>query len=143
MLAYDHRILIYPDFGNRPGGEFTGELKGLIAAAYSLGAVLSLPFIGVINEKLGRRWSIFGGSAIMVAGSIIQGFSVNGESTHSESLKPIANQRQLACISPLESCLALAFRRVLCLDLPSSASSATPRSVHISPAFSTSHFTLV
>lgn len=74
-----YQTLIHLDFADRLNGEFTGELKGIIAAAYSLGAMLSLPLIGIINDKLGRRWSIFGGSAIMVMGSIIQGFSVNGE----------------------------------------------------------------
>jgi len=52
-----------------------GSLKGIIAAAYSLGAVLSLPFIPIVNDKFGRRWSIFGGSVVMVIGAIIQGFS--------------------------------------------------------------------
>ncbi|KAL2256589.1 hypothetical protein VTK26DRAFT_1434 [Humicola hyalothermophila] len=52
-----------------------GDLKGIIAAAYSLGAVLSLPLIPIVNDKFGRRWPIFGGSVIMVIGAIIQGFS--------------------------------------------------------------------
>lgn len=55
-----------------------GGLKGIIAAAYSLGAIFSLPFIGVVNDKFGRRWSIFGGSVIMVIGALIQGLSING-----------------------------------------------------------------
>lgn len=54
-----------------------GSLKGIIAAAYSLGAILSLPFIPIVNDKFGRRWSIFGGSLIMVAGALIQGFSTH------------------------------------------------------------------
>ncbi|KAK0669796.1 general substrate transporter [Cercophora samala] len=54
-----------------------GALKGIIAAAYSLGAILSLPFIPVINDKFGRRWSIFGGSVVMVIGAIVQGVSVH------------------------------------------------------------------
>jgi sugar porter (SP) family MFS transporter len=53
----------------------TGSLKGIIAAAYSLGAILSLPFIPIVNDKFGRRWSIFGGSVIMVIGALIQGFA--------------------------------------------------------------------
>ncbi|KYG13808.1 hypothetical protein FVEG_14129 [Fusarium verticillioides 7600] len=76
-LRYLYLMLFQTYFADRLNGEFTGELKGIIAAAYSLGAMLSLPLIGIINDKLGRRWSIFGGSAIMVMGSIIQGFSVN------------------------------------------------------------------
>ncbi|OLN81196.1 Lactose permease 27 [Colletotrichum chlorophyti] len=56
-------------------GDPQGSLKGIIAAAYSLGAILSLPFIPIVNDKFGRRWSIFGGSAIMILGAIIQGAS--------------------------------------------------------------------
>ncbi|KAF2258984.1 general substrate transporter [Lojkania enalia] len=54
-----------------------GSLKGIIAAAYSLGAILSLPFIPWVDNKFGRRGSIFIGSAIMVIGAIIQGFSTH------------------------------------------------------------------
>ncbi|KAI1505987.1 guanine deaminase [Biscogniauxia marginata] len=54
-----------------------GPLKGIISAAYSLGAILSLPFIGIVNDRFGRRWSIAGGSMIMVIGALIQGFSVH------------------------------------------------------------------
>lgn len=56
-----------------------GSLKGIIAAAYSLGAILSLPFIPIVNERFGRRWSIFGGSLVMVVGALIQGFSQHGK----------------------------------------------------------------
>ncbi|KAF2193108.1 general substrate transporter [Zopfia rhizophila CBS 207.26] len=58
-------------------GNPQGSLKGIIAAAYSLGAILSLPFIPIVNDKFGRRGSIFGGSVIMIIGAIIQGFSQN------------------------------------------------------------------
>ncbi|KAI1077741.1 guanine deaminase [Whalleya microplaca] len=58
-------------------GDPQGSLKGIIAAAYSLGAIASLPFIGVVNDKCGRRYSILGGSIIMVIGALIQGLSVN------------------------------------------------------------------
>ncbi|RYP80344.1 hypothetical protein DL769_002524 [Monosporascus sp. CRB-8-3] len=61
-------------------GNPQGSLKGIIAAAYPLGAVLSLPLIPVINDRFGRRWSIFVGSSIMVVASLIQGFATNGSS---------------------------------------------------------------
>ncbi|KAI1437863.1 general substrate transporter [Xylaria sp. CBS 124048] len=54
-----------------------GATQGIIAASYSLGAIISLPIIGIVNDKFGRRWSIFGGSAIGVIGALIQGLSVN------------------------------------------------------------------
>ena len=55
-----------------------GSLKGIIAAAYSLGAILSLPFIPMVDNWVGRRGSILVGSIIMVIGAIIQGLSTNG-----------------------------------------------------------------
>ncbi|KAK3375512.1 general substrate transporter [Lasiosphaeria ovina] len=58
-------------------GDPQGALKGIIAAAYSLGAILSLPFVPRINDRFGRRWSIFGGSVVMVIGALIQGFSTH------------------------------------------------------------------
>ncbi|CAJ2509990.1 Uu.00g058900.m01.CDS01 [Anthostomella pinea] len=54
-----------------------GALKGIISAAYSLGAILSLLFIGIVNDKFGRRGFIARGSLIMVIGALIQGLSVN------------------------------------------------------------------
>jgi len=56
-------------------GNPKGALKGIIAAAYSLGAILSLPFIPMINNRFGRRWSILGGSLVMITGALIQGFA--------------------------------------------------------------------
>jgi sugar porter (SP) family MFS transporter len=55
----------------------TGSLQGIIAAIYSLGAICSLPFVPLVNDKLGRRMAICGGSCVMVFGSILQGFSQN------------------------------------------------------------------
>lgn len=64
-------ILIYLDFGNCFGGEFIGEFKGFIVVVYLFGVVFLFFFIGVINEKFGWRWFIFGGFVIMVVGFII------------------------------------------------------------------------
>ena len=52
-------------------------MKGIIAAAYNLGAIVSLPLVPIVNDKLGRRWSIMIGSLIMCVGAIIQCFAVN------------------------------------------------------------------
>lgn len=68
------RFLTNPDFG-----EPQREMQGFIAASYSLGAILSLPFVPIINERFGRRWAIAIGSVIMVIGSIIQCFAQNSE----------------------------------------------------------------
>lgn len=50
-----------------------------MAAAYPLGAIVSLPLVPLINDRLGRRWSIFIGSLIMVVASLIQFFATNGK----------------------------------------------------------------
>jgi MFS family permease len=56
-------------------GEPSGSLLGIIGAAYSLGAICSLPFVPIVNDRFGRRWAIFFGSWVMVFGSLLQGFS--------------------------------------------------------------------
>ncbi|KAF2788959.1 MFS general substrate transporter [Melanomma pulvis-pyrius CBS 109.77] len=56
-------IDLLPDYGNPQG-----FLKGIISAVYSLDAILSLPFIPYVNDKLGRRGSIFGGSLVIILG---------------------------------------------------------------------------
>jgi MFS family permease len=66
------------DFADQPNGEISSTMTGLIAAVYWIGGAIAFPFIGIINDRFGRRWSIFVCSAIMIAGAIIQGFSVNG-----------------------------------------------------------------
>ncbi|KAI0470613.1 general substrate transporter [Xylariaceae sp. FL0804] len=59
-------------------GNPTGGYKGILASALPLGACVGLPFIPLVNDNLGRRWCVMVGSLIMIAGSIIQGFAVNG-----------------------------------------------------------------
>ncbi|KAJ5243807.1 hypothetical protein N7489_003903 [Penicillium chrysogenum] len=51
------------------------NIKGLLGAAYSLGAILSLPFVPYVNQLVGRRWTIMFGSGVSLVGAIIQGFS--------------------------------------------------------------------
>ncbi|KAH8654933.1 hexose transporter-like protein [Tricladium varicosporioides] len=52
-------------------------LKGFVNSSYQLGSVIGVPFAPWISQKFGRRWSIMGGSIIMVFGSIIQGCAQN------------------------------------------------------------------
>jgi len=74
---------IVSDFGKPTGklvkgaAEYAVEanLKGFLGASYSLGAILSLPFVPYVNQKFGRRWSIMFGSCISVVGAILQGFA--------------------------------------------------------------------
>jgi MFS family permease len=84
-------MLIIADFGRpdpdpKNGYTLEPQLLGLVSAAYSLGAICGLPFIGVFNQHFGRRWSIMFGSWVMVAGALLQGFSINSESTGTEEI---------------------------------------------------------
>ncbi len=59
--------------------EPSGSLKGIISASYSLGAILALPFVPLINDRFGRRWCIMVGSIFMIIGSFLQGFANGGK----------------------------------------------------------------
>lgn len=85
------------------------ELLGIVAAAYSLGAILSVPFVPIVAQKFGRRWSIMLGSMIMVLGSILQGFAVNGEQVQEVPKKfhLMMSQRQCTSLQECYSDLAL------------------------------------
>ncbi|KAF9035880.1 hexose transporter [Panaeolus papilionaceus] len=52
-------------------------LLGLMSAIYSAGAIVSLPFVPLVTDGLGRRWAIFIGSLIMVVGAILQTLAKN------------------------------------------------------------------
>lgn len=75
------------DFGSPTGNIKNGvpeyaidpQLKGFLGAAYSLGAICALPFIPWVNQRFGRRWTIFIGSMISLVGALIQGFSNGGK----------------------------------------------------------------
>ena len=54
------------------------SLLGIISSSYQLGSILAVPFAPMVNNRLGRRWSIMIGSLVMCVGSIIQGFSQHG-----------------------------------------------------------------
>ncbi|KIW16504.1 hypothetical protein PV08_06559 [Exophiala spinifera] len=63
----------WQDYFHEPKGSWSG----FINASYSLGAILSLPLVPIINDRFGRRWAIFIGSWVMVAGAIVQCFAQN------------------------------------------------------------------
>ncbi|KAH8589562.1 putative MFS sugar transporter [Bisporella sp. PMI_857] len=53
------------------------NLKGFLGASYNLGSILALPFVPLINDRFGRRWSIMVGSlitAMYIVARIMLGF---------------------------------------------------------------------
>lgn len=60
-------------------GEPKGATLGILAASYNLGAITSLPFVPILSDHVGRRWSIIFGSVFMIGGAIMQAFSINSE----------------------------------------------------------------
>lgn len=60
-------------------GEPVGAELGILTASYNLGSLSALPFVSILSDHVGRRWSIMLGSASMIIGAIMQAFSVNCE----------------------------------------------------------------
>ena len=58
-------------------GKPAGATLGILTSSYNLGAITALPFVSILSDHVGRRWSIVFGSVVMVIGAIVQAFSVN------------------------------------------------------------------
>jgi MFS family permease len=68
--------LLFEDFGHPSGG-----YQGILASSLPLGSCVGLPFIPYINDRFGRRKCIMFGSILMIIGSLIQAFAINGMSS--------------------------------------------------------------
>jgi len=73
MMNGMQALSYWKDYFNHPKG---GQL-GLLVACYNLGALTSIPFVALVSDHVGRRWSIVFGSCIMIIGAIMQGLSRN------------------------------------------------------------------
>ncbi|KAK2801603.1 hypothetical protein FQN50_007664 [Emmonsiellopsis sp. PD_5] len=65
------------DYWQNYYGTPVGASLGILTASYNLGALTAVPFVPVLSDHVGRRWSIFFGSLFMVVGACMQAFSVN------------------------------------------------------------------
>ncbi|KAL4959797.1 general substrate transporter [Aspergillus stella-maris] len=54
----------------------TGSILGVVNAAQSIGSVISLPVVGMLSDKIGRRWTLLSGAVVIIIASIIQAASV-------------------------------------------------------------------
>ncbi|KAJ5096400.1 hypothetical protein NUU61_005756 [Penicillium alfredii] len=57
-------------------GNPSGSVLGVVNAAQSIGSVLSLPFVGVLSDQIGRRLTLLSGAIVVILASIIQAASV-------------------------------------------------------------------
>jgi MFS family permease len=57
----------------------TGSLLGIINASYNLGAILAVPIVPWVAQKVGRRWSIFIGSCFQCVGAVLQAFAQDSQ----------------------------------------------------------------
>ncbi|KAF1958368.1 hexose transporter-like protein [Byssothecium circinans] len=73
MMNGMQALSYWKEYFKHPKG---GQL-GLLVACYNLGALTSIPFVSIVSDHVGRRWSIIFGSTIMIIGSIMQGLSQN------------------------------------------------------------------
>jgi MFS family permease len=58
-------------------GNPTGSVLGVVNAAQSIGSFISLPFIGHLSDRFGRRDVLLSGAIVIVIASAIQAASVN------------------------------------------------------------------
>ncbi|KIJ69835.1 hypothetical protein HYDPIDRAFT_78057 [Hydnomerulius pinastri MD-312] len=68
MLNGLQAVTSWLDFYNHP----RSALLGLMSAMYSLGAIVAVPIVPYVTDKLGRRYSILFGSFLMIIGAILQ-----------------------------------------------------------------------
>lgn len=57
-------------------GNPSGSVLGVVNAAQSMGSVISLPLVGILSDRIGRRWTLLSGAIVIIIASIIQAASV-------------------------------------------------------------------
>lgn len=57
-------------------GNPSGSVLGIVNAAQSIGSVISLPLVGILSDRIGRRLTLLSGAIVIILASIIQAASV-------------------------------------------------------------------
>ena len=58
-------------------GDPRSALLGLVVAAFAIGGFIASPFVPLVADKLGRRYSMLFGSMVSIIGGILQGSAVH------------------------------------------------------------------
>lgn len=58
-------------------GHPKGSVLGVVNAAQSIGSVISLPLVGYLSDRIGRRYTLLAGCLTVIIASAIQAGSVN------------------------------------------------------------------
>ena len=67
-------------------GHPEGSMLGLLGALYQIGSLVSIPFVPMMADNIGRKIPIAIGCVIMVVGSVLQGSCQNLGSTYFANL---------------------------------------------------------
>jgi len=92
-----------------------------MSAMYSLGAIVSLPFVPPVTDYLGRRMAIIFGSVLMVIGAALQTAAQNCKWTSVPFVYECGKLTlsiQLQCSSLLDSSLVWVFHLLSLLHHP-------------------------
>ena len=54
------------------GMKNSGSPTGITFVIYNIGGIAALPFTGPINDRLGRKWAMFIGCAVVIIGTSVQ-----------------------------------------------------------------------
>ncbi|KAI1927439.1 hypothetical protein LOZ58_006438 [Ophidiomyces ophidiicola] len=52
-------------------GSNTGIWAGIVSSMYQIGGIAALPFVGPVNDSLGRRAGMFAGAAVVIVGTVV------------------------------------------------------------------------
>ncbi|KAI1978053.1 hypothetical protein LOZ54_006371 [Ophidiomyces ophidiicola] len=52
-------------------GSNTGIWAGIMSSMYQIGGIAALPFVGPVNDSLGRRAGMFAGAAVVIVGTVV------------------------------------------------------------------------